>query len=126
MLPAERHLKPLSAVDHGNGAQLYATAQSDRPAVRIAFGDLTELSARLSVAKAAPNARDHFLPLVDFVREQRRQRRAVAVLSVGALSQAERIKELLADAKVDVRIDKPSFSLARLAAQHRRRSAVEA
>ncbi|MCC6810223.1 MAG: transcription-repair coupling factor [Deltaproteobacteria bacterium] len=109
----ERHHQNAAQLAHLAGKEIDAVAQSDAPALRYDYGDLGELVARLSVSRAAPNVRDHYLPLAEWLK-QRARAGDTHLLAVGSLAQAERTKELLSELKVDVRIDKTPFTLARL------------
>jgi transcription-repair coupling factor (superfamily II helicase) len=107
---AEYHFKSLPQLEHLATGQVDAVVQADAPSIHFDFDDLAELSARLSVSRAAPNARDHYAPLADYLKSKRKEGR-VCILVVGALAQAERTKEILAEHKVDVRVYKKDFAL---------------
>ncbi len=108
----DRHFASLAAARHAPGLHLDASFEGEA-AVRIDCPEPSELVARLVVARAAPNALDHLRPLHDFLREGRREGRT-QVLVMGSLAQAERLRELLSDARIDARVDKKKFSLLRL------------
>ncbi len=108
---SEQHLKKIAELEHVAGSrQIDAVVQSENAAASFTFDDLTRLSGRLSAARAAPNARDHFAPLAEQLKHDKREG-LLSLLIVGTLAQAERTKELLSEHKVDVRIDKRPFAL---------------
>ena len=108
----ERHFISLNVVRALPMRHIDATYEGTAD-IQVQYPELSELAARLIASRAVPNVNDHLRPLYDFLRDGRRQGRT-HVLVMSSLAQAERLRELLQEARIDARVDKKTFSLQRL------------
>lgn len=112
--PPDRHFAPLSRADHLKAVHVEASVSADaQESLRLEAEENTELTSRLGAARAAPNAADHLRPLFEHLK-RRHKERFTEIIVASSLAQAERLRELFVEARVDVRIDKQKFSLSRL------------
>lgn len=110
----ELHLQPLEKALALGAAHVEASVSAQAESeLAILAEESTELYSRLAASRAAPNAADHLRPLYEHLKSQRRAGYTTLIVA-SSLAQAERLRDLMQEAKVDVRVDKQTFSLNRL------------